>query len=60
MDIIISGDFYNFSDIKFSIQSSLTTLISLDTLQPLQSESQAGAGEAKAFKLIMVYQLLRV
>ena len=38
---VISGDFYNFSDITFSIQSSLTTLIS---------------GEAKAFILIMVYQ----
>ena len=30
---VISGDFHDFSDITFSIQSSLATLISLDTLQ---------------------------
>ena len=53
---VISGDFCDFSDITFSMQSLLTTLISLDTQQSLQSESQADAGEAKAFKLIMVYQ----
>ena len=53
---VISDDFYDFSDITFSIQSSLATLICLDTLQSLQSESRADAGEVKAFKLIMVYQ----
>ena len=54
---VISGDFYNFSDviILFATQSSL---ISLDTLQSLQSESRAGTGEEKAFKL-MVYQEFR-
>ena len=50
---VISGDFYNFSDVTFSIQSS-TSSISLDTLQSLQSESRAGAGVAKAYKLIIV------
>ena len=39
-----------------SFFSSLATLNSLDKLQSLQSESQAGAGEAKAFRLITVHQ----
>ena len=46
---VISGDFYNFSVITFSMQLSLTTLINLDTLQ---TDSRAGAGEAKVFYVV--------